>query len=107
MSMDKYILSVIKACFLQLNEFRHIRSFIPESAAITFANAFIHSRIDYCNSFLHGLRKYFLHRSKKVQNSVAHIFTRFSSSSHIGLLPFSSLYIGYLLNTVLTLNCIA
>ena len=50
MSMDKHISSAIKTCFHQLHEFRHIRSFIPKSAAIIFANAFIHSRIDYCNS---------------------------------------------------------
>ena len=52
MSMDKHISSVVKTCFHQLCEFRHIRSFIPKSAAIIFANAFIHSRIDYCKSFL-------------------------------------------------------
>ena len=36
--MDKHISSVVKTRFLQLHEFRHIRSFIPKSAAITFAN---------------------------------------------------------------------
>ena len=35
--------SVVKTCFLQLREFRHIRSLIPKSAAITYANAFVHS----------------------------------------------------------------
>ena len=66
--MDKHISSVIKTCFFQLREFRHIRSFIPKSAAITFANAFIYSRIDYCNSLLYGLPKYSLHRLQKVRN---------------------------------------
>ena len=37
MFMDKHISSVVKTCFHQLREFRHIRSFIPKSAAITFA----------------------------------------------------------------------
>ena len=50
MFMDKNILSVVKTCSLQRREFRHIRSFILKSAAITFANAFIHSSIDCCNS---------------------------------------------------------
>ena len=45
MSMDKHISFVVKTCFHQLHEFRHIRSFIPKSAAIIFANAFIHSRM--------------------------------------------------------------
>ena len=54
MSMDKRILSVVKTCFHQLHEFRHIRSFIPKSAAIIFAHAFIHFGIDYCNSLFYG-----------------------------------------------------
>ena len=83
MSMEKHISSVVKTCFLQLREFRHIRSFIPKSAAIIFANAFIHSRIDYCNSLFHGLPKYSINRLQKIQNSVARIVTRTSRSSHI------------------------
>ena len=37
MSMNKHISSVVKTCFHQLREFRHIRNFIPKSAAIIFA----------------------------------------------------------------------
>ena len=83
MSMNKHISSVVKTCFHQLREFRHIRSFIPKSAAIIFANAFIHSRIDYCNSLFYGLPKYSINRLQKIQNSVARIVTRTSRSSHI------------------------
>ena len=83
MTMDKHISSVVKICFYQLCEFRHIRSFIPKSAAIIFANAFIHSRIDYCNSLFYGLPKYSINRLQKIQNSVASIVTRTSCSSHI------------------------
>ena len=81
--MDKHISSVVKTCFHQLREFRHIRSFIPKSAAIIFANAFIHSCIDYCNSLFYGLPKYSINRLQKIQNSVARIVTRTSRSSHI------------------------
>ena len=106
MSMDKHISSVVKTCFHQLREFRHIRSFIPKSAAIIFANAFIHSRIDYCNSLFYGLPKYSINRLQKYKTrSVARIVTRTSRSSHISL-QFSNLYIGYQFNTVLTLNCV-
>ena len=73
MSIDKHISSVVKNC-----EFRHIRSFIPKSAAIILANAFIHSRIDYCNSQNTQLIAY-----KKYKNSVARIVTRTSRSSYI------------------------
>ena len=83
MSIDKHISFIVKTCFFQLRKFRHIRSFLPKSAANTFANAFIHSRIDYCHSLLYGLSKYSLHRLQKVQSSVARIVTRTSRSSHI------------------------
>ena len=61
-SMDKHISSVVKTCFHRLREFHHIRSFIPKSAAIIFANAFIYSHIDYCNSLFYGLPKYSINR---------------------------------------------
>ena len=70
-------------CFLQVCEFRHIRSFIPKSAAFTFANAFIHSHIDYCNSLLCGLPKFSFHRLQKLQSSVARIVIHTSRSSRV------------------------
>ena len=81
--MDKHISSVVKTCFHQLHEFRHIRSFMPKSAAIIFANAFIHSHIDYCNSLFYSLPKYSINRLQTIQNSVARIVTRTSRLSCI------------------------
>ena len=81
--MDKHISSVVKTCFHQLREFRHIRSFIPKSPSIILANAFIHSRIDYCNSLFYGLPKYSINRLQKMQNSADRIVTPTSCSLHI------------------------
>ena len=50
MSGDKHISSIVKSHFLQLHDFRHIRSFISKTAAVTPANAFIHSHQDFCNN---------------------------------------------------------
>ena len=52
-SMDKHILSIIKSSFLQLRDFRRIHPFISKIAAITLANAFVHSRLDFCNSLFY------------------------------------------------------
>ena len=81
--MDQNISFFAKICSHQLREFRHIRSFVPKSAAITFANVFIHSRIDYCNSLFYSLPKYSINRLQKIQNSVVRLVTRTSRSSHI------------------------
>ena len=83
MSVDKHISSVRKTCFHQFREFRHIRSFIPKSVAIIFANALIYSRKEYCNSLFYGLLKYSINRLQKIQNSVARIVIRTSRSSYI------------------------
>ena len=58
MSLDNHISSVIKFCFVQLRDFRHIRPLIYKTAAITLANSYKHSRLDYCNSLFHGLPNY-------------------------------------------------
>ena len=100
--MDKHISSVVKTCFHQLREFRHIRSFIPKSAAIIFANAFIHSRIDYCNSLFYGSTQLIAYKKYKTQLLVLLLVPLVH---HISL-QFSNLYIGYQFNTVLTLNCV-
>ena len=43
MSLDKHVSSIFKSCFLQLRGFRRIHPFISKTAAITLANAFVHS----------------------------------------------------------------
>ena len=83
MSMDKHISSIIKSCFLQLRDFHHIRPFISKTAAITLANAFVHSCLNFCNSLFYGLPKYPIHRLQKVQNTVARIVTNSFYFSHV------------------------
>ena len=83
MSMDKHISSIIKSCFLQLHDFHRIRPFISKTAAITLANAFVYSCLDFYNSLFYGLPKYSIHRLQKVQNTVARIVTNSSHFSHI------------------------
>ena len=62
MSIDKHISAVVKLYFLQLRDFHRIRHLITKTAAITSANAFENSYLDYCSSLFYGLSKYFIHR---------------------------------------------
>ena len=102
--MDKHISYVVKTCFNQFCAFRHIRSFIPKSAAVIFANAFIHSRIDYCNSLFYGLPTYSINSLQKYKTQLL-VLLLVPLVHHISL-QFSNLYIGYVFNTVLILNCV-
>ena len=61
MSTDKHISAVVKFCFRQLCNFHRICPFISKTAAITLANALVHSHLDYCNSLFYGLSKYYIH----------------------------------------------
>ena len=81
--MHKHISSIIKSCFLQLLDFHRIRPFSSKTAAITQANAFVHSRLDFCNSLFYGLPKYSIHRLQKVQYTVARIVTNSFHFSHV------------------------
>ena len=83
LSLDNHISSIIKSCFVQLGDFRRIRPLIYKTAAITLANLFIHSRLDYCNSLFYGLPNYSIHRLQKAQNTAARIVTHRVRSSHI------------------------
>ena len=83
MSLDKHISSIVKSSFLQLHDFRLIHPFISKTAAIMLANAFVHSRLDFCNSLFYGLPKYSIHRLQKVQNTVARIVSNSFRFSHI------------------------
>ena len=85
MTLDNHITSIIKSCFVQLCDFRRIRPLISKTAAITFANSFIHSRLDYCNyySLFYGLPNYPIHHLQKIQNTAARIVTRSVRSSPI------------------------
>ena len=76
---------------MQLRDFCRIRLLISKTVAITLANLFIHSRLDYCNSLFYGLTNYSIHRLQKVQNIATRIVTRRVRSSHIAMV-LKSLY---------------
>ena len=87
--MDKHIFVIVKSCFLQLRNFHLICLLLSktETAAITLANAFVHSHLDYCNSLFYGLPKYSIHRIQKYKTQLAHIVTHTSRFFHNTPLP--------------------
>ena len=61
-SFSKHVKNVCKGCFSQLRDFRNIRQFLTQDAAVSVANAFVSSRLDYCNSLFRSLSKVNFHR---------------------------------------------
>ena len=74
-SFSKHVQNVCNGCFSQLRDFRNIRQFLTQDAAVSIANAFVSSRLDYCNSLFRSLSKVNLHRLQSIQNSAARIVT--------------------------------
>ena len=60
-SFSKHVQKVCKGCFCQLRDFRNIRQFLIQDAAVSFVNAFVSSQLDYCNSLFRSLSKASLH----------------------------------------------
>ena len=81
--MGKHISAIVKSCFLQLHDFHRIRPLISKTAAMTLANVFVHSHLDYSNCLFHDPPKYSIHRLQKIQNTTARIVTRTSRFTHI------------------------
>ena len=51
-SFSKHVQNVCKGCLIQLRDFRNIRQFLTQDAAVSVASALVSSRLDYCNSLL-------------------------------------------------------
>ena len=65
--------NVCKGCFSQLRDFRNIKQFLTQDAAVSVANAFLSSPLDFCNSLFSSLSKVNLHRLQSIQNNAARI----------------------------------
>ena len=82
-SFSKHIQNVCKGCFSQLRDFRSIRQFLTQDAAVSVANAFVSSRLDYYNSLFRSLSYVNLHRLQSIQNSAARIVTNLCKYTRI------------------------
>ena len=82
-SFSKHVQNVCKSCFIQLRDFKNIRQFLTQDAAVSVANAFVSSQLDYCNSLFRSLSKFNLHRLQSIQNSAARIVTNSSKYTRI------------------------
>ena len=55
--VQKQVDVVCRSCFVGLRDLQRIRQYLPKSVAILAANAFVSSRLDYCNSLYWGYLK--------------------------------------------------
>ena len=76
LTMSSHVAAVCRSAFCFLRQLRSITRTLPTDAAKTLVQAFVTSRLDYCNSILSGISDFLLRRLQAVQNTAARLITR-------------------------------
>ena len=76
-------MKTFQSAFFSLYNIRRIRKYLPFEAAKSIVQAFVTSRIDYCNAILYGLPAVHVNRLQRVQNAAARLLTNTPRYSHI------------------------
>ena len=83
LSMHEHIRYLTGSCGQQLRSLRLVRKSLNQDATKSLIHAFIHSRIDYCNSLYYGLSEKLLSKLQSIQNRAARIVVQSSKYDHI------------------------
>lgn len=81
--MVTQITQTCKAAFFHIFNIRRIRKFLSFDTVQTLVNAFVISRLDYCNSILFGLPNTELQKLQRVQNTAARLICNVNKFDHI------------------------
>ena len=71
LSFDQHVTEVVRGCNYHLRALRHIRPRLTMECAKSIATSIVGSRLDYCNSLLHGMTQKNFDRLQTVQNNLA------------------------------------
>jgi len=83
LTMSVHVSSVSRSAYCCLRQLRHVVRSVSVDAAKTVVHAFISSRLDYCNSLLHGISDFLLRRLQAVQYAAARLITGTQRCDHI------------------------
>lgn len=83
LTFKEHITTVAKISFNFLRNLYKIRNYISESTATLIVNAFICSKLDYCNSLLYGCPKYSIKKLQNIQNASVRFIKKLPKHAHI------------------------
>ena len=83
LKIDIRINKCCKAAFFHLFNIRRIRKFLSFDTTQVLINAFVTSRLDYCNSLLYGLPANQICKLQRVQNSAGRLICNIDRFDHI------------------------
>ena len=81
--MSFHINNIVKVAFYHLRNIAKIRKYINVTTAEVLVHAFINSKLDFCNSLLHGLPKYEINKLQSVQTAAAPVIACLRKFDHI------------------------
>ena len=82
LTMSSHVSRTISSCFYQLRRMKSIRRSLPMDAAKSVINAFVISRIDYCNGLYAGIAQKQCDRLQSVLNASARFLHGGSKFDH-------------------------
>ena len=81
--MSFHINNIVKVAFYHLRNIAKIRKYINVTTAEVLVHAFINSKLDFCNSLLHGLSKYEINKLQSVQKAAVRVIACLRKFDHI------------------------
>ncbi len=82
LSFEKHVSSICKTAFFHLKNISKLRPMLSMSNAEKIINAFMTSRLDYCNALLGGCYAHLIKKLQLVQNAAARVLTRTRNYDH-------------------------
>ena len=83
MNLNTHVTKYCQAAFFHFFNIRRTRKFLNYETVQILVNAFVTSRLDYCNSLLYGLPATQLNKLQRVQNAAARLICIISRFDHI------------------------
>ena len=83
LSMDSHVQRLCSSAVVGLRSIGRIRNYLDQQSCKKLVNAFVVSKLDYCNSLLCGLPSKQLDRIQRIQNNAARVVTCSRKYDHI------------------------
>ena len=83
MKMENQIQSICRSVNFHLRSINSVHDSLTDDATVLLVHALITSKLDYCNSLLHGLPDKLIHHLQRLQNIAARTVSRTSKFEHI------------------------
>jgi len=85
LTMADQAAAICRGAYYQLRQLRSVTRSLSPEAAKAVVQAFITTRLNYCNSLLYGITDSLFRRLQSVQNASAHFISGARTSDHITL----------------------